>query len=83
MPRATPAWSNAAGRWPAAGYLLTTAQVYRAAAVTASAEVTRVRVFPHVPSSGNVAWWSRGPSGPVSEEAIDAVEGTTSMSALR
>ena len=61
-------------RWPASGYLLTTAQVYRAAAITASAEVTRVRVFPHVPSEGTVTVVVAGPSGPVSEAALDAVE---------
>lgn len=65
---------RAKARWPGLGYMLTTALVYRAAALAASAEVTRVRVFPHTPAPGYVRVVVAGAAGPISEPAFDAVE---------
>ncbi len=61
-------------RWPGSGYLLTTAAVYRAAALAASAEVTRVRVFPHDPAPGHVRVVIAGTGSYLSNAAIDAVQ---------
>lgn len=61
-------------RWPGTGYLLTTRGVYRAAALTASGEVTRVQVFPHFPQPGSVRVVVAGTGGPVSAAALAAVQ---------
>ena len=61
-------------RWPGLSYLLSTALTYRAAALAASPEVTRARVFPHTPSPGYVRVVVAGASGPVSAPALAAVQ---------
>jgi uncharacterized phage protein gp47/JayE len=60
-------------RWPGSGYILSTAATYEAAALTASAEVTKVKVFPNTPDPGKVLVVLAGTSGPVSGGAVTAV----------
>jgi len=61
-------------RWPGTTYMLSTKATYEAAARTASAEVTKVKVFPNNPSPGQVKIVLAGSAGAVSGAAITAVE---------
>lgn len=61
-------------RWPATTYMLSTAATYQAAALTASAEVTKVKVFPNDPEPGQVKVVLAGTSGAVSGGAVSDVE---------
>jgi hypothetical protein len=65
---------RAKARWPGSGYILSTAPVYKAAALTASGEVVHARVFPHSPSPGQVRVVVAGAAGPVSGPALAAVQ---------
>lgn len=60
-------------RWPATTYMLSTAATYQAAALTASAEVTKVKVFPNNPEPGQVKIVLAGTSGAVSAGAVTDV----------
>lgn len=60
-------------RWPGTTYMLSTAATYEAAALTASAEVTRVKVFPNNPEPGQVKIVVAGTSGAVSAGAVTDV----------
>ena len=61
-------------RWPGATYMLSTAATYEAAARTASAEVTKVKVFANNPAPGQVKVVLAGSAGPVSGTAVTDVE---------
>lgn len=61
-------------RWPGTTYMLSTAATYEAAALTASAEVTKVKVFPNDPDPGQVKIVLAGSSGAVSAGAVTDVE---------
>lgn len=61
-------------RWPATTYMLSTKATYEAAARTASAEVTKVKVFPNNPEPGQVKIVLAGSAGAVSGAAVTAVE---------
>lgn len=65
---------RARARWPGTTYMLSTATTYDAAARTASAEVTKVKVFPNDPEAGQVKIVLAGSSGDVSGTAITDVE---------
>lgn len=60
-------------RWPGTTYMLSTAITYEAAALTASAEVVKVKVSPNDPSPGQVDVVLGGASGSVSLTAISDV----------
>jgi uncharacterized phage protein gp47/JayE len=65
--------SRCKARWPGTTFMLSTAATYDAAARTASAEVTKVKVFPNDPSPGQIYMLLAGASGSVSLGAITAV----------